>query len=220
MVTLLVILIGSFSITALATSKDPPSSCGFGITLDLDGDSDWRDQLKGDYVIPDKKLTPKRAKYFPKAHIKPSLEGVEPGDDDNWLSLGCDFCADAEKEAAKGKWAIWRTFNHTREDIDTVPTDGGAKLLATCKNCPAAGGSWPWSAKATWTAYGNATETVKGSTRCCQQACLDATVCDNIKVLQCITATCCNFGDNGCTYKGPSRYCAKGKVLDVMQTIV
>merc|ERR1712232_975936 len=213
-----------------------PSSCGFGINLDLGGDpldsGSLESQWGGDYINPGKEATPNRAKYFPNAHILGHFIPTNFGNDDNWLTLGCEFCTDAaEKEAAMGKWAIWQTVSNLTDCLyinrtacsDTLPTDGGAKLLATCTNCPAAGGSWPWSPKATWTAYGNATKFVKGSTTCCQQKCLDPSVCTvDWNPLKCAMTACCHFTDIGCQYVGKERACApaNGESLHVTQTIV
>jgi len=222
MVPLQVILIGSSSVAVLAASSDPPSSCGFGIHVDLKGDyfdgfaGEYLGHVNGDYIHPDKVASPKQAKYFPNAHINNGLGAF----DDKWLSLGCEFCSDAaEKEAANGKWSILQMALGN----DVLPTDkGGAKLLGTCENCPASGGALPWSPKATWTAYGNATQSYKGSTTCCQQACLDPNVCKlHWGALKCFAADCCSWHPAiGCRYVGKQPSCApaKGEGLHVMQT--
>jgi len=221
MVSLQVMLIASSSIAVVAASSDPPSSCGFGINVDLEGDyfDDFAEtnlgHVQGDYVNPDPVASPQQAKYFPHAHIK------KESTYDMWLSFGCEFCSDAaEKEAAMGKWAIWHVACSGCYR-DAIPTDGGAKLMGTCENCPAAGGAWPWSPKATWTAYGNATQSYKGSTTCCQQACLDPNACKvDWGPVRCALADCCTFTDIGCRYAGKGMYCAsaKGEGLHVMQT--
>jgi cytochrome c5 len=223
-VSLQVILIGSSSVAVLAASSDPPSSCGFGIHLHLKGDyfdgfaGGYLGHVQGDYIHPDKRYVPKQAKYFPNAHIQNGL-----GEGDKWLTLGCEFCSDAaQKEAAMGKWAIWKP--RSLPGTDVLPTDapGGAKLLGTCENCPAAGGVLPWSPKATWTAYGNATQSYKGSTTCCQQACLDPNVCKlDWGALKCFATDCCLWNlALGCRYVGKQPICApaKGEGLHVMQT--
>jgi len=218
-VSLQVILIASASHAVPAGSSDP-SSCGFGINMHTNGDyfddfgGEYIQHVWGDYVNPDAQLYPNRAKHFPNAHIK----GAEQ---DMWMTVGCEFCSDAaQKEAAKGKWAIW-TLGYGA--YDSLPGDAdfenSTKLLGTCENCPAAGGFF--HKKAIWTGYNNATQRYKGSTTCCKQGCLDPNACKALEanLLKCSAAPCCHITDIGCMYTGPTRFsCDKTAVSHVVQT--
>jgi hypothetical protein len=214
-----IILGAAFLAAVLAKSpalrgQTPPSSCGFGIHVAFESpDSSDKRFLEGDYVVPEIKRYPLRVKYFPGAHIKIDRDQFYNGDMDKWMTLGCEYCNETDRKSADGKWSIWQTnTNNNTGQVDTLPLLGNVNLVATCDNCPAAGGPFPWSATDTWIAAGSQhSYRSKGTTKCCDQACLqDTAKCETLGLSACISAECCGMSDIGCLFKGPGiRRCTK-----------